>query len=50
MIVSPSLFRIRRGDLGRFAVLGIIGLAGVNAFYFAAIARLDIGVALTILV
>lgn len=29
-------------------VLGVVGLAGVNAFYFAAIARLPIGVALTV--
>jgi drug/metabolite transporter (DMT)-like permease len=47
-IVSPRLFKIRSRDLGRFAVLGIIGLAGVSALYFAAIARLQIGVALTI--
>src|SRR5438270_7570078 len=47
-IASPSLFRIRRQDLRLFTVFGILGLAGVNALYFAAIARLDIGVALTI--
>jgi drug/metabolite transporter (DMT)-like permease len=47
-IVSPSLFKIRTRDLGRFAILGVVGLAGVQALYFAAIARLDIGVALTI--
>jgi hypothetical protein len=40
--------RIRRADLGQLAVFGIIGLAGVQALYFAAITRLDIGVALTI--
>lgn len=44
----PGLLKVRRGDLGRLALLGIVGLAGVNAFYFAAIARLQIGVALTI--
>lgn len=47
-ITAPGLFKIRRQDLGRFTVFGVIGLAGVNALYFAAIARLDIGVALTI--
>ena len=47
-IASPSLFKIRKSDLRLFTVFGIVGLAGVNALYFAAIARLDIGVALTI--
>src|SRR5436309_80482 len=47
-ITAPGLFKIRRQDIGRFTVFGVIGLAGVNALYFAAIARLDIGVALTI--
>jgi len=47
-IVSPGLFKIRKQDLGRLTVFGVVGLAGVNALYFAAIARLDIGVALTI--
>jgi drug/metabolite transporter (DMT)-like permease len=48
VITRPALLKVRRGDIGRLAILGIVGLAGVNAFYFAAIARLDIGVALTI--
>ncbi len=47
-ITAPGLFKIRRQDLRLFAVFGIVGLAGVTALYFAAIARLDIGVALTI--
>ena len=47
-IVNRRLLRIRRNDIGRLAILGIAGLAAVNAFYFAAIARLQIGVALTI--
>jgi drug/metabolite transporter (DMT)-like permease len=47
-ITAPGLFKIRRQDLGRFTIFGVVGLAGVNALYFAAIARLDIGVALTI--
>jgi drug/metabolite transporter (DMT)-like permease len=47
-IASPSLFKIRRRDLGRLTILGVVGLAGVQALYFAAIARLAIGVALTI--
>jgi drug/metabolite transporter (DMT)-like permease len=47
-IASPSLFKVRKRDLGRLTILGVVGLAGVQALYFAAIARLDIGVALTI--
>ncbi|MGI8921614.1 MAG: EamA family transporter [Solirubrobacteraceae bacterium] len=41
LLVAPS-------DIPRFAYLGIAGLALVSATYFAAIARLKIGVALTI--
>ncbi|HEY2160132.1 MAG TPA: DMT family transporter [Solirubrobacteraceae bacterium] len=47
-ITAPGLFKIRKRDLRLFTIFGIVGLAGVTAFYFAAIARLDIGVALTI--
>ena len=44
----PALMRIDRRDLAQFASLGVAGLALVHAFYFAAIDRLQIGVALTI--
>jgi drug/metabolite transporter (DMT)-like permease len=44
----PALLRVRRSDLGRLALLGIVGFAGNTALYYAAIARLDIGVAVTI--
>ena len=47
-IRRPRLLRIRRADVGRLALIGVVGLSGVNAFYFGAIARLQIGVALTI--
>jgi drug/metabolite transporter (DMT)-like permease len=47
-ITAPGLFKIRRPDLGLFTLFGIVGLAGVTVLYFAAIARIDIGVALTI--
>jgi len=47
-LVRPALLRVSRRDLPRLAFFGIVGLTGVNAFYFAAIARLDIGVALTV--
>src|SRR5437868_14576814 len=44
----PALMRVRRDDLGRLAFLGICGLALVHATYYAAIDRLEIGVALVI--
>jgi drug/metabolite transporter (DMT)-like permease len=44
----PRLLRVRPRDLPRLTWLGVVGFAGVNVFYFAAIARLQIGVALTI--
>lgn len=45
---NRALLRVQRGDVPRLAFLGIAGLAAVQSTYFAAIARLDIGVALTI--
>jgi drug/metabolite transporter (DMT)-like permease len=47
-LTRPTDLKIKRNDIGRMLVLGVVGLAGVNALYFAAIARLKIGVALTI--
>ncbi len=47
-VTRPRLLRIRPRDVGRFSMLGIVGFAGVSAFYFAAVARLQVGVALTI--
>ena len=44
----PTLLRVQRADLGRLALLGIVGFAGNTALYYAAIARLQIGVAVTI--
>src|SRR3954464_128488 len=45
---QPALMRVRRADLGRLAFLGVCGLALVHATYYAAIDRLEIGVALVI--
>lgn len=45
---NRGLLRVRRGDVAKLAFLGIFGLAAVQSTYFAAIQRLDIGVALTI--
>lgn len=44
----PRLMKVRREDLGQLAFLGICGLALVHWTYYAAIARLEIGVALVI--
>src|SRR5437868_11550136 len=44
----PQLMRVQRRDLPQLAFLGICGLALVHATYYAAIARLEIGVALVI--
>jgi len=44
----PALLRVARADVRDLAFLGIAGLALVHAAYFAAIDRLEIGVALTI--
>lgn len=47
-LLRPRLLRVRPRDLPRLAVFGIVGLTGVTAFYFAAIARLQIGVVLSV--
>src|SRR3954447_16594123 len=47
-LTRPGLMRVRRADLGQLAFLGICGLALVHATYYAAIDRLEIGVALVI--
>ena len=47
-LVRPRLMRVRRADLPQLAFLGICGLALVHATYYAAIDRLEIGVALVI--
>jgi drug/metabolite transporter (DMT)-like permease len=47
-LARPALLRVRRSDIGRLTVVGVIGFAGNSALYYAAIGRLDIGVALTV--
>jgi drug/metabolite transporter (DMT)-like permease len=47
-VTRPALLRVERREIPRLAFLGIAGLALVHASYFYAIARLQIGVALTI--
>jgi drug/metabolite transporter (DMT)-like permease len=48
VLTRPRLLKVKPRDIGRLTILGVVGLAGVNALYFAAIARLQIGVAVTI--
>jgi drug/metabolite transporter (DMT)-like permease len=47
-LTRPQLMRVRYRDLRQLAFLGICGLALVHATYYAAIDRLEIGVALVI--
>jgi len=47
-LTRPQLINVERRDLGQLAFLGICGLALVHATYYAAIDRLEIGVALVI--
>jgi drug/metabolite transporter (DMT)-like permease len=44
----PESLRVRRAELPMLLVFGVLGLAFVQWFYFVAISRLDIGVALLI--
>jgi len=46
LVVRPELLRIRRPELALLAVFGIGGLVSVQLFYFLAIHRLAIGIAL----
>src|SRR5437764_9223858 len=34
-LTRPQLLRVRRQDISRLILLGVVGLAGVHAFYFA---------------
>jgi drug/metabolite transporter (DMT)-like permease len=46
--LRPQLLRVGRRELALLAVFGVAGLVSVQLFYFLAIHRLDIGVALLI--
>jgi drug/metabolite transporter (DMT)-like permease len=48
LLRSPASLRVTRGDLLRLAVFGVVGVALVQLFYFLAIHRLAIGIALLI--
>jgi drug/metabolite transporter (DMT)-like permease len=47
-VARPASLRLRRRELPMLLVFGVLGLAFVQWFYFEAISRLDIGVALLI--
>ena len=47
-VARPASLRLRRGELAMLLIFGVLGLAFVQWFYFEAISRLDIGVALLI--
>src|SRR2546427_5186975 len=48
VVVRPRLLRTTRRELAFLAVFGVAGLASVQVFYFLAIHRLAIGIALLI--
>ena len=48
VVVRPRLLRVARRELAFLAVFGVAGLASVQVFYFLAIHRLAIGIALLI--
>jgi drug/metabolite transporter (DMT)-like permease len=47
-LARPGDLRLKRGELPMLLTFGVLGLAFVQWFYFEAISRLDIGVALLI--
>jgi drug/metabolite transporter (DMT)-like permease len=47
-IIRPKSLRVSLRELGYLALFGVFGLAFVHFFYFVAISRLDIGIALVI--
>jgi drug/metabolite transporter (DMT)-like permease len=48
LVARPSSLRASRGELAFLALFGVCGVALVQLFYFAAIARIEIGVSLLI--
>lgn len=48
LVRAPASLRVRRGEWRRLAVFGVVGVALVQLFYFLAIHRLAIGIALLI--
>ena len=48
LALRPQLLRVGRRELALLALFGVAGLVSVQLFYFLAIHRLDIGIALLI--
>src|SRR5881227_1451090 len=48
LVRAPSSLRVQRRELPRLAIFGIVGVAFVQLFYFLAIHRLPVGIALLI--
>jgi drug/metabolite transporter (DMT)-like permease len=48
LLTRRSAFRLRRSELPLLAVYGVLGITGTQFFYFVAIARMPIGIALLI--
>jgi len=48
LLFDRHSFRLRTGEWRRLAVFGVVGVAGVQLFYFLAIDRLPLGIALLI--
>ena len=48
LAIDPGSLRVRRDEVLRLAVFGVVGVAFVQLFYFLAIHRLPIGIALLI--
>jgi len=48
LVTRPALLRVRRGDVRLLVVYGVVGVAGVQVFYFAAVSRIPVGVAILI--
>ncbi|HEY2542075.1 MAG TPA: EamA family transporter [Gaiellaceae bacterium] len=48
LVRAPSSLRVERRELPRLALFGIVGVAFVQLFYFLAIHRLPVGIALLI--
>jgi drug/metabolite transporter (DMT)-like permease len=46
VVTRPALLRVRRADLPILAGYGLVGVAAVQLLYFAAVARIPIGVAM----
>jgi drug/metabolite transporter (DMT)-like permease len=48
LVRKPSSLRVERSELPRLALFGVVGVAFVQLFYFLAIHRLPVGIALLI--